>query len=179
MFKYAELKYGKIVNLFEDFRNIENWREIHSPDKYWVDVTHIDDVKVGDVLDFKDGLGIVVVRPKEDTLENVKEFKLIEFKNLQYKENQAPVEYNYKFFDYDKQSKWKLLERIYQMELREYPIVLWKTADGEDVELTAYDLKGIIACGADRTDLLHIKYNQLKTMVENCQTFEELDNVEW
>ena len=35
MYKYAEVKYGKIQNIFEDFRTIENWKGIHSPEKYW------------------------------------------------------------------------------------------------------------------------------------------------
>lgn len=178
MYKYAEIKYGKIQNIFEDFRTIENWREVHSPDKYWVDVTNLD-AKVGDVLDFKDGIGLVIIRHKEDSFEDACKFKLNTFKNRQYQENNLPIEYGFKFYDYDKQSKWKILEKIYYMEVSGVATVTWKSSDNEDVELTIQDFKGIIANGAERTELLHIKYNHLKAMVENCQTLEELDKVEW
>ena len=35
MYKYAEIKLGKIQNIFEDFIILENWKGIHSPEKYW------------------------------------------------------------------------------------------------------------------------------------------------
>ena len=179
MNKFAELKYGKVINLFEDFRTLENWREVHSPDKYWVDVTHLDDIKVGDVLDFKDGIGLVFKHSVSDTLEDIKKDKLSHFKNQQYQDNNAAIEWEYKFFDYDNQAKWKILERIYQMKVMGVEKVTWKTADNEEVELTVSDLESIISCGACRTDLLHVKYNHLKKMVEKCSTVEELDSVEW
>ena len=178
MYKYAEVKYGKIQNIFEDFRTIENWKEIHSPDKYWIDVTNLD-VKVGDVLDFKEGVGLVILKSVDNSFESLVAFKLNGLKNSQYQENQAPIEYDFKFYDYDRQSKWKLLEKIYYMEVNGVDAITWKTFDNELIRLTLRDLKGIIAKGSERTDLLHIKYNTLKDMVNKCQTIEELNNVEW
>ena len=178
MNKFAEVKYGKIQNIFEDFRTLENWKEIHSPDKYWVDVTNLD-ANVGDVIDFKEGVGLVVVKSVGNSFEDAIKFRLNSFRNRQYQDNNSPIEYGFKFYDYDKQSKWKILEKIYYMELNKVDAITWKTHDNELIRLSIEDLKGIIAEGSKRTDLLHTKYNTLKDMVTKCQTIEELNNVEW
>lgn len=178
MNKFAEIKYGKIIAILEDYKPLEVFREAHAPDKYWIDVTGMD-CKVGDVIEFKDGIGLVIKHTTTNSLETLKASKINDLKTIQYVENQQPIEYEFKFYDYNEQSKWKILEKIYSMEVSGEYTTKWHTAYNEEVELTAYDLKCIIAEGAKRTALVHDKYSVLKSKVENCATLEEVYGVDW
>ena len=42
-----------------------------------------------------------------------------------------------------------------------------------------YDLRGVIAAAAVRSNSLHIKYNELKQRVNAAQTVEEVEAIHW
>jgi len=57
--------------------------------------------------------------------------------------------------------------------------ISWTTADGETVMMTADDLRGVIAQAAVRSNLLHTKYREKKTLVEEATTAEEVKEITW
>lgn len=65
-YRYAQLLYGKVIYIYETELKKEDLSTIFSPDIYWIDVTG-QDCKVGYISEFKEGLGVVFVPPKEET----------------------------------------------------------------------------------------------------------------
>lgn len=52
MNKIAEVLYGKVANIYETTRSLDELKKLFSPAALLVDVTNIDDVAVGYRVDF-------------------------------------------------------------------------------------------------------------------------------
>lgn len=65
MNRYAQLLYGKVLYIFETDLKYEDLSTIFNPSIYWVDVTGID-CEIGYVTEFREGLGVVFVKPENE-----------------------------------------------------------------------------------------------------------------
>lgn len=127
----------------------------------------------------EDGKRYLIINPPyEQSLEELKSEKITEFKftrdNLEIK----PVEYNGHLFDYDEKARDRINAAIIALDLAGGNLS-WTTADQKEAVVTANDLRGIIANVALRSNALHVKYRELKELVESANTKEELDKVVW
>lgn len=178
MHKYAQMLYGKIRAIYEDIREFDKWKAIHSPDIYWIDVTNID-CNVGDIVTFEEGVGLVFTAAPvtEATLQDLKDAQITYLKDTRDAEEVAPIEYNYHFFDFDDKAIKRINASIVKLKLiGESATISWTTADDEEVNVTYVDLENIISAVADRSNLLHIKYRQLRDLV-NSYTEEDKDKI--
>ena len=111
-------------------------------------------------------------------LDDIKTEKLTELKGKRDKRETAPIEYNDHLFDFDQKSYERITAAIYALDLSGGTIH-WTTADNDTVEVSANDLRGVIANAAVRSNALHIKYRELKERVENATTKEQVEAISW
>lgn len=118
-------------------------------------------------------------KPAEATLEELKHQKVNLFKSYRDTEEISIIEYNNKTFDYDDKSRERM--RIAEKALVDNNLTsqLWTCADNTQTILTVDDFKNINTVAAQRSALLHVKYNDLKMTVNTCTSKEELSLIIW
>lgn len=121
--------------------------------------------------------GAVFTAPAK-TIEQLKQDKINEFKNIRDTEEVKPISYNGNLFDFDDKARDRINSAIIALSITGQSIE-WTTADNTNVSVTAGDLRGVVANVAMRSNELHVKYRQLKEQVEACTTKEELDEIQW
>lgn len=122
-------------------------------------------------------LGVTVMR-EEEPIENVKQRKILMLKRQRDAAEVEPVEYGGHLYDYDSKARDRIAAAIIALDVQgEGAKISWTTADNEDAEVTAQDLRMIIAAVAVRSNLLHIAYRKAKAQVEAAGTAEEADDV--
>ena len=87
-----------------------------------------------------------------------------------------PIAYNGNLFDFDQKSYERINAAIITLSITGGKIY-WTTADNNTVEVSANDLKGVVASAADRSNQLHIEYRHIKEEVNEAESNEELDAI--
>lgn len=112
------------------------------------------------------------------SLEELKQVKIAELKNIRDSKEVQPIEYNGKLYDYDDKSRDRINAAIIALDVSDQSMG-WTCADNTSVTVTANDLRGVIACVAVRSNNLHVKYRELKELVEACTAKKEVDYIRW
>jgi hypothetical protein len=167
--RFAQPLYGKIIYIFETDLNKEDLATIFDPKTYWIDVTGLD-CEVGYIQEYKEGVGIVWVKPPdtEPTLESEKAHKEALMKAERDLREVAVIEYKDKLFDYDDKARERM--RIAKEDLDNTGVAsrLWTCADESITEVTVADFEAINSLAATRSEKLHFQYRKLKVKIENC-----------
>lgn len=122
-------------------------------------------------------LGVTVIHA-EEPIETLRARKIMELKLQRDAAEVEPIEYNGHSFDYDDKARDRINAAIIALSLQgEGATIDWTTADNQDVKVTVYDLRAIVAAVAVRSNLLHIAYRKAKAQVEAAGTAEEADAV--
>lgn len=117
----------------------------------------------------------VTVNTEEESLESVKEHKILTLKIQRDNLEIDPITYNGRLYDYDDKARDRIAAAIIALDVQgEGAKISWTTADNEDAEVTAQDLRAIVAAVAVRSNLLHIAYRKAKAQVEAAGTAEEV-----
>ncbi len=119
---------------------------------------------------------VVEITPPD--LEAVKQMKIDELRNFRDIEEVEDIEVNGHLYDYDEKARERINAAIIALDVTQGTI-MWTLADNTDVEVSANDLRHVIAMVAQRSNILHVKYRTLKNQVENAQTIEEVENIIW
>ena len=117
-------------------------------------------------------------------LDELKQAKLVELKFMRDTLEVAPISYKGNSFDYDEKARDRINAAIIALDMQSAlsgseASLSWTTADNTEAEVTANDLRGIIANVALRSNELHIKYRELKELVDAVTTKEELEAIQW
>jgi hypothetical protein len=125
-----------------------------------------------------------VVEIPAPSLEELKTAKLASLKSMRDTLEVEPITYNGNSFDYDEKARDRINAAIIALDIRTQltgteASLSWTTADNTEATVTANDLRGVIANVALRSNELHVKYRELKELVEACETKEELDAIRW
>nr|DAT30682.1 MAG TPA: protein of unknown function (DUF4376) [Caudoviricetes sp.] len=119
-------------------------------------------------------LGVTVTH-KEEPLENVKQHKIMELKLQRDAAEVEPISYGGRLYDYDDKARDRIAAAIIALDVQgEGAKISWTTADNEDAEVTAQDLRMIIAAVAVRSNALHTAYRVAKAQVEAAVTADEV-----
>lgn len=111
----------------------------------------------------------------EEPIENVKQRKIIELKRQRDAAEVEPIEYGGHLYDYDSKARDRIAAAIIALDVQgEGAKISWTTADNEDAEVTAQDLRMIIASVAARSNKLHTAYRAAKAQVEAAVTADEV-----
>lgn len=122
-------------------------------------------------------LGVTVLT-EEESLESVKEHKILTLKTQRDSLEVEPIAYNGHLYDYDSKARDRISAAIIALELQgEGTTIEWTTADNEDAVVRAQDLRMIIASVAARSNKLHTAYRAAKAQVEAASTAEEVEAV--
>lgn len=114
----------------------------------------------------------------DPTLDEVKAAKVAELKEQRDAQEVEPITYNGYPFDFDIKARERINAAIIALEnAGEGTSLIWTTADDRDTEVTASDLRGIIAQVALRSDKLHSAYREAKIKVESAPTKNEVEAV--
>lgn len=122
-------------------------------------------------------LGVEVTH-KEESIESIKEHKILTLKIQRDNAEVQPIEYKSNLYDYDEKARDRISAAIIALELQgEGATIEWTTADNADTPVTATDLKMIIAAVAVRSNKLHTAYRVAKEKVEAATTAAEVEAV--
>lgn len=114
------------------------------------------------------------------TIDELRQAKINEFKNIRDTKEVEPIKYKGSLFDFDEKARDRINSAIIALDLMgENATIEWTTADNTNVTVTANDLRTVIANVAIRSNELHVKYRELKEQIEKCSTKEELDSIKW
>lgn len=114
------------------------------------------------------------------SLDELKAQKLSELKTTRDTLETEPIEYNGNRYDYDDKARDRINAAIIALDtMGNDATIEWTTADNTNVAVTAQDLRNIIANVAVRSNILHVKYRELKEQVLACATAEEVAEIVW
>ena len=120
----------------------------------------------------------VTVNTEEESLESVKEHKILTLRIQRDNLEVEPITYNGHIFDYDDKARDRINAAIIALSLQgEGATIDWTTADNQDVKVTANDLRMVIAAVAVRSNTLHMAYRKAREQVEATSTAEEVEAV--
>lgn len=120
----------------------------------------------------------VTVNTEEESLESVKEYKILTLKIQRDNLEVEPITYNGHIFDYDDKARDRINAAIIALSLQgDGATIDWTTADNQDVKVTANDLRMIIAAVAVRSNKLHTAYREAKAQVGRCTTAADLEAI--
>lgn len=119
-------------------------------------------------------LGVTVMY-EEEPIENIRARKILKLKRQRDTAEVEPISYGGRLYDYDDKARDRIAAAIIALDVQgEGAKISWTTADNEDAEVTAQDLRAIVAAVAVRSNLLHIAYRKAKAQVEAAGTAEEV-----
>jgi len=113
----------------------------------------------------------------EKTLEEIKSEKLEELRSERIKRESYPVLTDKGLFDFDKESRDRytnVLETMSDNDTR-----TWTTSDGVVVTMSKQDFRDIRIAASERSDLYHIKWNDLKTFINNSESIDNVKAISW
>ena len=119
-------------------------------------------------------LGVEVIHA-EEPIENIRARKIVELKRQRDDAEVEPISYGGRLYDYDDKARDRIAAAIIALDVQgEGAKISWTTADNEDAEVTAQDLRMIIAAVAVRSNALHTAYRVAKAQVEAAVTADEV-----
>ena len=112
------------------------------------------------------------------SLDEVKADKIAELKSIRDIQEVADIQVNGRLFDYDDKARERINAAIVALDVMGGTI-MWTLADNTDTEVSANDLRFVIAMVAQRSNVLHVKYRNLKERVESATTKEQVEAISW
>lgn len=178
MNRFAELRYGRVVYIFETTLPYDKLSTIFDPSTYWVDVTGIE-CEVGYLVSFQEGVGLIFTKPPnhEQTLEEAKSSKIAEMKLIRDTREVAPVLYEGIYYDYDSKSRDRLDSAYRGIIKGEREYEDWVTALNDVEQLTKETYEGIDKAARDRSRELHKQYLKLKIYIASLTSLDSVKEV--
>lgn len=112
------------------------------------------------------------------TLDEAKASKIAELKAIRDAKEVEDIQVNGYLYDYDEKARERINAAIIALDVTGGTIT-WTLADNTDKEVSANDLRYVIAMVAQRSNELHVKYRNLKERVESATTKEQVEAIVW
>lgn len=122
--------------------------------------------------------GGYIIRPKYASLDEAKSAKLGELKTIRDNKEVEDISVNGHLFDYDEKARERINAAIIALDVTGGTI-MWTLADNTDTEVSANDLRMVIAMVAQRSNILHAKYRTLKEQVNAATTIADVESIVW
>lgn len=125
--------------------------------------------------------GAMLTAP-ECTLEEVKAAKIAELKAERDSREVEPIEYGGNLYDYDDKARERINAAIIALDVqtaqaKAVASIDWTTADNQDIQVVADDLRCVIAMVAQRSNALHVAYRVAKAKIEAATTIAEVEAI--
>lgn len=137
----------------------------------------------GDYLIADDGVVYPKPAPTDaELLAAAKPAKIAELKAERDAREIEPITYNGNSYDYDDKARERINAAIIALDVQSAKAkatasIDWTTADNQDVNVTADDLRCIITAIAQRSNALHVAYREAKAKVEAATTVAEVATI--
>ena len=113
-----------------------------------------------------------------ELLAAAKPAKIAELKAERDSKEVEPIEYGGNLYDYDSKARDRIAAAIIALDvLGPKASIVWTTADNQDIQVTADDLRAVVAMVAQRSNALHIAYREAKDKIEQATTVVEVEAV--
>lgn len=132
-----------------------------------------------DVEEAYDGKWYIKGYAPAPPLNEVKAYKIQELKNYRNTEEESPILYKGKLWDFDSKSRDRINAAATALEVNNIESIEWTANDDTSMLLTANDLKSIVSNAALRGDALHTKYRTLRDTTNAATSIEEINAVQW
>lgn len=111
-------------------------------------------------------------------LDEIKATKIAELKSARDIEELSSVEYGGYRWDFDEKAIQRINGAI--IALGENDTITWTSADNTEINgVNAEDLRNVVKASAVRSNMVHVKYRELRERVEQAETREEVDAIVW
>lgn len=121
--------------------------------------------------------GKIIIGP---SLNEIKIEKIKELKQERDKKEQEDINYNDKIVVYDSLGRERLSTATKALELSDPSRkITWTLADNTNADFGIQDFNEILLLGAIRSNALHMKYRELRDLVNNATTKEEVEKINW
>ena len=129
---------------------------------------------------YEDGVRYLIINPPYvPPLDEWKAKKIAELKSIRDALEVKPIEWNGALYDYDDKARDRLGIARRAIEDGIVDTIDWTTAGNTRVTIGLTDFIGINAAAAARSNMLHVKYNELKVQVHAAETAEDVAAVVW
>ena len=119
----------------------------------------------------------------EQPLEELKLAKRAEINKARDTAEQGGFPYKGKIFDSDPISCIRISSAAQAMQMavmaEDVPVITWTCQDNSTIDLTAQELMGLVVALAEWSNTCHQKATQIKTLLDQCQTPEEVEKISW
>ena len=113
-----------------------------------------------------------------ELLASAKPAKIAELKAERDSREVEPITYNGNSYDYDDKARERIAAAIIALDVMGAAAsIIWTTADNQDIQVTADDLRAVVASVARRSNALHVGYRAAKDKVEQATTVAEVEAV--
>ncbi len=120
----------------------------------------------------------VAIGEAEEPLETVRAHKIFELKTERDSKEVEPIACDGNLYDYDSKARDRIAAAIIALDIMgANASIVWTTADNQDIQVTADDLRAIVASVAVRSNALHTAYRAAKAKVEAAQSKDEIDTI--
>lgn len=111
-------------------------------------------------------------------LDEVKARKIAELKLARDNEELSSIEYGGYRWDFDEKAIQRINGAI--IALGENDTITWTSADNTEINgVNAEDLRNVVKASAVRSNMVHVKYRELRERVEQAETEQEVNAIEW
>lgn len=159
--------------------NINDIFSIEQYDEAYVFVSENEGTTIQDLGDGK----YQIVELPEPSLIELKEAKREEINAARNAAEQGGFPYKGKIFDSDPISCIRISSAAQAMQMaamsEDVPTITWTCQDNTTIDLTAAELMGLVVALAEWSNACHQKATQIKTLLEECQTPEEVEKISW
>lgn len=119
-----------------------------------------------------------VVELPGPTLEEVKFRKIAELKTERDMEEESPIHIELGDFDFDTKARDRINGAKDVLNGTDTKLE-WTLANNEVVDVGYAELKTVTDTAAVRCNMLHLKYRDLRDLVNSCKTVEEVKQISW
>lgn len=120
----------------------------------------------------------VAIGEVEEPLENVRAHKIFELKAERDNKEVEPIACDGHLYDYDSKARDRIAAAIIALDVMgPKASIVWTTADNQDIQVTANDLRMVIAMVAQRSNALHVAYRAAKDKVEVATTVADVEAI--
>lgn len=120
----------------------------------------------------------VAIGEVEEPLENVRAHKIFELKAERDSKEVEPIACDGHLYDYDSKARDRIAAAIIALDVMgPKASIVWTTADNQDIQVTANDLRMVIAMVAQRSNALHVAYRAAKDKVEAATTVADVETI--
>lgn len=119
-----------------------------------------------------------VVAIPAPALADIKQAKITELKSARDAEELSPVSYGGFMWDFDDKAQQRINGAI--IALADGGELVWTSADNREIRgVNVDDLRNVIKAAAVRSNMVHVKYRELKAQVEACSNAEQVGRIAW